>query len=108
MSRAPIFVDTFDLCEWVLHHFSQREHPLSTRICSTSLDLLEAITLALKDRDRDLQLDRADQVLICLRAHVRLAESAGLLEERQGTYVFEHLDSIGRQLGGWLRSLGPA
>lgn len=106
MKPAPLFVDANDLCQWLLDHLNHADDILARRICSTCLDLLEAVTLALKDRDRGLNIDRADQELICLRVHIRLAETLGRLTERQAVHAFERMDTIGRQLGGWMRSLG--
>jgi hypothetical protein len=38
----------------------------------------------------------------------RLAASTGCLTEAQAIFALDAADRIGRQLGGWLRSLGPA
>lgn len=106
MKAAPIFADTRRLCEWLLGHFDDHGGVLAPRICGTALDLLEAVTLALKNRSREEQIDRADEVLIHLRVVLRLAETTELLNEEQTLYALEQADQIGRQLGGWRRSLG--
>ena len=106
MKRAPIFVDTRRLCAWILGHFDGHQSVLARRLQATALDLLRAITLALKDRGREDQVERADEELIALRIELRLAEEIGLLDEEQTLYALEEADTIGRQLGGWRRSLG--
>jgi len=109
MSRgpAPIYVDTCSLCEWLLGRFGDDDRVLPQRICRSSLTLLDRITLALKGRRTEDQLDQADEELIALRTQLRLAAAIGALNDRQLVHALERLDTIGRQLGGWLRSLEP-
>lgn len=104
---APIYVDACALCEWLLGHFDQDERVLARALVSNVLLLLESVTLALKGRRREENIERADERLIVLRTQLRLAGSAGYLDDRQLIHVLERADGIGRQLGGWLRSLGP-
>ena len=65
------------------------------------------MVLALKDRDRDTQIDLADEQLIRLRVLLRLAVDTGRLSDRQYGFALDKVDAIGRQLGGWARSLEP-
>ena len=106
-NRAPVYVDTLALCQWLLQHFGDDRRALPRTLCDCALALLEAVTLALKGRRREEHLDLADERLICLRTHLRLAESLGYLDQRQMLHALERADAIGRQLGGWLRSMGP-
>lgn len=48
--QAPIFTDTFALCEWLLQHLDREPGVLARSICDRALQLLESITFALKDR----------------------------------------------------------
>ena len=107
-NRAPIFADMFSLCEWLLHHLNREQDVLARTICDTALQLLEAITFALKDRRRDERLDEADERLIALRLHLRLAGAIGLFDEQQVLFALECADRIGRQLGGWQRARDTA
>ncbi len=104
---APLYVDTFALCEWLLGRFGEDSRVLPAAICDEALKLLEAVTLALKGRRRDEQVEIADERLIGLRTRLRLAAAAGYLSESQMIHALDRADSIGRQLGGWMRSLGP-
>jgi hypothetical protein len=100
-------VDTFALCEWLLGHFGDDPRVLASKLCRSALTLLEAVTLALKGRRRDEQLELADERLIALRTLLRLAAAAGYLTDAQVIYGLDRADAVGRQLGGWLRALGP-
>ena len=107
MNSAPIFVDARRLSGWLLSHFDHRQDSLlARRLSTTALDLLRAVTLALKNSAREDQIERADEELISLRIELRLAEEIGLLSEEQVLFALREADSIGRQLGGWSRSLG--
>ncbi len=106
MKAAPLYVDTSRLCAWLLERLGGCEDVLARRLCSTALDLLEHLTLALKNRGREERIDGADEDLIVLRVELRLAGNLDLLTERQVLFALELADGIGRQLGGWRRSLG--
>ncbi len=106
--RAPLYLDCFELAEWLIGQFDTLAGELPSSICRLGLELLDAITLALKDRDREMQLDRADAALICLRQRLRLANALNLVEEEPMLHALELCDGIGRQIGGWWRALGPA
>ncbi len=103
---APLFVDAFSLAEWIFGRFGRDEGALPKSICAVMLDLLDAVTLALKGRNREEQVEIADEQLIRLRIRLRLAAEREYLTEKQLLYALERADAIGRQLGGWLRSLG--
>ncbi len=107
-ARAPIFRDAFTLCEWVNEQLQREPTPVARAACGTSLRLLESVTLALQDRCREDRLEEADERLVALRLHLRLARALGLLERHQVIHALECADQIGRQIGGWRRSLGPA
>lgn len=107
-SPAPLYADTFALCEWLVGRLGDDGRVLARTVCQTALRLLEAVALALKGRAREAHLDLADERLIALRVHLRLAGAAGYLSEEQMVHALAGADLIGRQLGGWRRSLGPA
>jgi hypothetical protein len=101
---APLFGDCFALAEWLLGRIGNDSGVLATAICKTALDLLDAVTLALKDRERTARLRVADERLISLRVKLRLAAETGLLADNQMLHVLDIAHRIGRQLGGWQRS----
>lgn len=105
MKPAPLFADAFRLYTWLHGHFAGSPDPLARAIVEQALALLEALTLALKGRERDLQIDRADELLLLLRVRLRLAAALGLLTQAQLLHALEGTDGLGRQLGGWQQSL---
>lgn len=106
-TQAPLFVDALALNQWLMDRFDATARPLEQRVIGLAIDLLECLTLALKDRDRDLRIEQADELLIRLRVLLRLAADSGRLRADQYGYVLGCIDNIGRQLGAWRRSLGP-
>lgn len=104
-SPAPVFVDAYALAEWLLGRLGEDGRVLPRAICTAALRLLEAITLALGGRDTEARVEEADERLIALRVQVRLAASTGLLTDAQSLHALEIADRVGRQIGGWLRSL---
>lgn len=102
---APIYVDAFSLCEWVLGRLDGRPGVLAGALCRLSLRLLTALSLALRDRRRDAQLAAADECLLTLRVLLQLAHKRGLLTEEQLVHALDLADRVGRQLGGWRRAL---
>ncbi len=105
---APIFADTFSFCEWLLNHLDRDSSALARHLCDNALHLLNTITLALRNRLREERLDEADEHLLALRVQLRLAGAIGLFSESQTLYALDTLDRIGRQLGGWQRTLNGA
>ena len=56
----------------------------------------------------NLLLEEVDERLITLRLQLRLANTTGLLNEDQFLFALQAADRIGRQLGGWQRSMNMA
>ncbi|MCB9795823.1 MAG: four helix bundle protein [Alphaproteobacteria bacterium] len=105
MKHAPLFVRCFDLAAWICRHVSA-EQEVGRRLHAQVNDLLDHVVLALKGWDRWAQLDAADACNALLRARLGLAVELDLIDERQMLFLAGELDDIGRQLGGWMRSLG--
>lgn len=107
---APVFTDSFALCEWLLSRLDQGTgtRVLSRQLCTDVLLLVESVALALKGRRVAENLEAADERLVTLRLKLRLAEATELLSQEQLLFALQATDAIGRQLGGWLRTLGPS
>lgn len=105
MKQAPLYTDTLALTEWLLGHFDQETSTLARRLCTNALSLLEALALALKDRLREERVEEADERLITLRLQLRLMGLTERLNDKQLRHALELADQIGRQLGGWRRSM---
>jgi hypothetical protein len=104
--RAPIFTVSWDLCTWILKKARALPHDLLAReLALEALRLLDTVTLALKNIERESALEDADLILIRLLLRLRLAVETELLNDRQGQYALAQADDIGRQLGGWKKRL---
>lgn len=104
VKEAPLFVQTIDLCRWLVANLAGP--PVVTeRVHRHALDLLEAVAWALKGFERQEQVERADRSAAALRVHLRLAWHVGALDDARHLFLAEQLDSIGRQIGGWLKRL---
>jgi hypothetical protein len=104
--RAPIFTASWDLCAWLLKKARAQPHdPLARSLAEEALRLLDAVTMALKNIDRENAIADADLILIRLRLRLRLAVETDFLTNRQGHFALHQADDIGRQLGGWQKSL---
>lgn len=107
--RAPIFTATWDLCVWLMKKVKEQPQDVLARaLAREALLLIDAVTLALKNIDREEALRRADLILIRLRLRLRLAMETGLLDDHQGQYALRQADEIGRQLGGWQKARSGA
>jgi hypothetical protein len=100
---APLFTDTYDLTAWLLAGLHEHPSSLARALCQLSLDLLDAVTEALAERDALTALDEADALLARLRLRLRLAGSIELLDERRMLHALERADGIGRQIGALMR-----
>jgi hypothetical protein len=107
-SRAPLYTVAFDLAGWLLGHLNNRPDTLSCETCRLVLRLLDCIVLALKDRERLDNLDAADMILLQLRQRLRLAAGQAIFDQRQALYALGLCDDLGRQIGGWLKTLDGA
>lgn len=106
----PIFERTQELLTWLfptLDHFPKKTRfTLVTRIQNLALDLLDDLTIAAWTHDKAEVLRRANLRLTRLRVMLRVARDLGHLAARQHEHGARELDTIGRMLGGWQRSLG--
>jgi len=104
--RAPIFTAAWDLTVWLLQTVDNDAHNVLCReLARETLGLMDQVTFAVKNVDRELALQDADLGLIRLRLRLRLAAELGLLDDAQSEHGLRLTDAIGRQLGGWQRAL---
>lgn len=107
MSSSPLYRDSFALCGVLLEAVEEApRHPaLRRRLAEVALRLLEDISLAWAGFERLEAATAADAQLRMLRTHLHLAYELGVLEEDTFLALVEQADSVGRQLGGWLKKL---
>jgi len=110
VNEAPIFIRAYDLHSWLLDRFDTLDETkthliLRQDVLRCSRKLLDAISLALARFDQVERLLAADEHATLLRVQLRLASEKKLLQDRQLVYATGELADIGRQLGGWRRSV---
>jgi len=106
VKNAPVFVDAYEANLTLHRALAGDASPVGARACALGSDLVDAVAFALKGWDTREELDAADALLARLRLAVRLLGDLGTLPRPQQLSVAERLDCVGRQLGGWRRSLG--
>jgi hypothetical protein len=102
---APLLRDATALHTWLLHAFEDSPRPTARHLCALSTQLVDAILLALHDRDRRHQLATADDALLCLRLHLRLAGERGQCGIDGMWHALRLCDTVGRQIGGWQHAM---
>ena len=110
MSRrkpAPLYNDTAMLCDWVLDRLGDDFRALPFSICNRAIALHEEVAMALTGHRQEHHIDLADETLTRLRALLRIAARQSVLSDAQVIHALDRADSIGRQIGGWLRAQGP-
>jgi hypothetical protein len=81
---------------------------LGERIERNLYGLLETLIQAKYTRNRQRLLEQANLALEVLRFQMRLAKDLQCLKVNSYGFASKAIDDIGRQLGGWLRSLPEA
>jgi hypothetical protein len=107
MKEAPLFSQAYDLHGWLLDRFEKVERHRAVRaaVLDHSRRLLNAVSLALARFDTAERLIEADENATLLRVHLRLAADKDLLNDGQLLHANQELRDVGRQIGGWRKSL---
>lgn len=105
MKDTPVYRDAFALCGVLMQEFGSVEPYLALRrrLVDHACSLLESIVLALEGRRRQERLRDADEALRLVRAYLALAYELKILPLHSYLAYMQHLDGIGRQIGGWLK-----
>lgn len=107
MSDLPIIQKTHDLIKWYVPILNRlpRDHKfmLGDRIVAGLYDLLEGLIRARYARDKLHQLQDLNTQLDVLRHQTQLLLEFELLSVRRYEYVGQYFNSIGVELGGWIR-----
>lgn len=109
MKDTPLHRDAVALAGVLLEELDAGD-ALRDRLARVALDLVEDVTLAVarNDPSRLDRLEDADSGLRLLRVHLQLGHELGLLDEGDYLDLAEQADVVGRQIGGWLKSLRSA
>ena len=107
MTGSPLYRDAFAFCGVLLEELEEGErYPgLRRRLADGALRLLDHVALALAGYDRLDRVHDADLELQALRAHLHLAYELEVLDEKVFLAIAGQADTVGRQIGGWLKKL---
>ncbi len=108
MQELPIIEKTYDLVKWYIPILGRlpRQHKfmLGDRIATQLYGLLEGLVQARYSRDRLEILQGLNGNLAVLRSQTRLLYDFGLISAKRYQYIGERLQTIGGELGGWIRT----
>lgn len=109
IENAPLFLDTYDIVVYIMQHVSLDNDNISSivtrKLHETAIALLEAVVFALNGNVRARYVSEADDRLALLRVLLRMALDCKLIEKKLFLSLFERLNGIGRQIGGWKQQL---
>ena len=107
MHELPIIQKTHDFIQWYVPILNRlpRDHKflLGNRIVSGLYDLLEGLIQARFAKEKLPQLQALNTQLDILRHQTRLLLDFKLLSAKRFAYAGRHIDSIGMELGGWIK-----
>jgi hypothetical protein len=108
-AELNIITHTYDLLNWTLRHVVKfpraHLHGLGRRIEDKLYDISDLLVEAKFTGDKAEILRRAAFRVEQLRLLYRSAADQGVLPLKSQHYAVERLQEIGRELGGWRRSI---
>ena len=108
--ELKVIQDFYDFMLWLINHTEKfpRHHrySLGTAIEGQLQTILELLLRAKYSREKAALLNAANMALEVLRFQMRLAKDLKALPIKSHGFGAEKVQSIGAQVGGWLRSKG--
>jgi hypothetical protein len=106
-SELKVIADFYDFMLWVINHTQRfpRHHRYTLGIAIENR-LQQILTLLLRakySKDKSRFLDEANIELEVLRFQVRMTKDLKILPVKSHGYACEVMQSVGAQIGGWLR-----
>lgn len=107
MNAAPLYEQTLTLAAVLCDALDAEDGHAGLRgeVRGRLLALVDRVALAVAGIERAHNLAAADAALCVLRARLDLARRCELWDAELHLAAAERTEAIGRQLGGWLRSL---
>lgn len=106
-NELPIIQKTYDLIKWYVPILNRLpvsfKFNLGERITTGLYDLLEGLLRAQYQVNKIQKLEELNQSLVILRYQTRLLLDFELINLKRYEYIITKLDSIGSDLGGWLK-----
>lgn len=107
MNDLPIIQKTHDLIKWYVPILNRlpRDHKfiLGDRIIVGLYQILEGLIRARYAKDKLPQLWELNTQLDILRHQTRILLDFQLLSDQRFQYVSQHINTIGTDLGGWIK-----
>jgi hypothetical protein len=107
MDELPIIQKTYDLIQWYIPILNRlpRDHKmlLGNRIINQLYDLLESLIIARYSKQKQELLRSLNPKLSVLRYQTRLLMDFQLFSVERYQYAAKQIDSIGTDLGGWIK-----
>ena len=104
--------DCHNLLAWLiplLDHFPRsRRFTLGERLESGVIEILELLVAAAYSRDKRVLLQRANIRIAVVRHLWRLAHELQTIPTKRYAHGAKLLEELGRQIGGWLKSVDRA
>ncbi|MEM1369008.1 MAG: diversity-generating retroelement protein Avd [Cyanobacteria bacterium P01_H01_bin.15] len=108
MEELPIIQKTYDLIQWYVPIANRlpRSHKftLGDRICNGLYDLFEGLIEARYAKQKLTLLSPLNQRLDILRYQSRMLLDFNLISLQRYDFACQQLDTIGTELGGWIRN----
>jgi len=109
MKEIKIVNDTYNYIKWVLPIIAKYprnyRYTLGTRIENTLYDFMELLQKSYFVTDKHMYLPDASIKLEHLRIILRLSYDLRLFGNKIHHAMIEQMENIGKQLGGWIKSL---
>lgn len=107
MSDLPVIQKTYDFIKWYVPILNRLPHShkftLGDRIITELYDLLEGLIDARYSRQKLSLLESLNNKLDILRYQTRLLHDFELISLKRYQYISEQLQSIGIELGSWIK-----
>jgi hypothetical protein len=106
-TELPIIQKTYDLIKWYVPILNKlpRDHrfQLGDRLITGLYDLLESLIRVRYEREKLHHLRQINSQLDVLRYQTRLLLDFDLLSHKRYQYIGQMINSIGNDLGGWIK-----
>lgn len=107
MNELPIIQKTYDLIKWYVPILNRlpRDHRflLGDRMITGLYNLLEGLIAARYEKEKLDRLEALNTSLDILRHQTRLLLDFGLMAEQRYEFAGQQINSIGADLGGWIK-----
>jgi four helix bundle protein len=108
MNELKIITLAYDFTKYITPIVARfprdQRYQLGERIENIMFDVLENLIEAKYRKDKREILFNANVQLEKLRFFIRLAHELKFINHQRYAYIFEQINQIGIQLGGWLKS----